>query len=116
MNPEYKYQVAFIMARNGYTSQAIQYLKETIKADPRNMNSNSLLATIYEATHDYETAIKYRKVLHNLDPWNAGNLLQLESNYLALKDESSGINTRDEILKMAPGTDVAKRAAGLITN
>jgi O-antigen ligase len=115
MNPEYRFQVAFIMARNGYVSQATQYLKETIKADPRNMNSNTLLATIYEGTHDYEAAIKYRKLLQNLDPWNADNLLQLESDHLARKDMSSAMTSRDAIIKMAPGTDVAKRAAALIT-
>ena len=115
MNPEYRFQVAFIMARNGYVSQATQYLKETIKADPRNMNSYTLLATIYEGTHDYEAAIKYRKLLQNLDPWNADNLLQLESDHLARKDMSSAMNSRDAIIKMAPGTDVAKRAAALIT-
>ena len=103
------------MAKNGYGPEAISFFKETIKADPRNTNSYSLLSVVYENLKSPQQAIPYRKQLALLDPYGAENLVSLENDYLLTGDKSSAIAIRDSILAMAPGTDVAKRAAALIT-
>jgi tetratricopeptide (TPR) repeat protein len=115
LNPNYKVNIALTMAKNGYGPEAITYFKETIKADPRNTNSYSLLALVYEDLKNPKEAIVYRKQLAVLDPYGAENLVSLQKDYLLTGDKSSAIAIRDSILAMAPGTDVAKRAAGLIT-
>jgi O-antigen ligase len=115
LNPNDKVNIALIMAKNGYVPEAITYFKETIKADPRNANSYSLLALVYENLKNPKEAIVYRKHLALLDPYGAENLVSLQKDYLLTGDKSSAIAIRDSILDMAPGTDVAKRAAGLIT-
>jgi O-antigen ligase len=116
LNPNYKANIALTMAKNGYGPEAITYFKETIKDDPRNTNSYSLLALVYENLKNPKAAIPYRKQLALLDPYGAENLLSLQKDYLLVGDKSSAVSIRDSILAMAPGTDVAKRAAGLITN
>ena len=115
LNPNAKANIALIMAKNGYGPEAISFFKETIKADPRNTNSYSLLSVVYENLKSPQQAIPYRKQLALLDPYGAENLVSLENDYLLTGDKSSAIAIRDSILAMAPGTDVAKRATALIT-
>jgi O-antigen ligase len=115
LNPNAKATIALIMAKNGYAPVAISFFKETIKADPRNTDSYSLLSVVYENLKSPQEAIPYRKQLAQLDPYGAENLVSLENDFLLTGDKASAITTRDVILAMAPGTDVAKRAAGLIT-
>ena len=115
LNPNYKANIALTMAKNGYGPEAISFFKETIKADPRNSNSYSLLSLVYENLKSPQEAIPYRKQLALLDPYGAENLVSLEKDYLLTGDKSSAIAIRDSILAMAPGTDVAKRATALIT-
>jgi len=115
LNPNAKANIALIMAKNGYGPEAISFFKETIKADPRNTNSYSLLSLVYENLKSPQEAIPYRKQLALLDPYGAENLVSLEKDYLLTGEKSSAIAIRDSILAMAPGTDVAKRAAALIT-
>jgi len=114
LNPNSKATIALIMAKNGYAPEAISFFKETIKADPRNTDSYSLLSVVYENLKSPQEAIPYRKQLALLDPYGAENLVSLENDYLLIGDKASAIATRDSILAMAPGTDIAKRAAALI--
>lgn len=115
LNPNAKVNIALTMAKNGYGPEAISFFKENIKADPRNTNSYILLSQVYENLKSPQEAIPYRKQLALLDPYGAENLVSLEKDYLLTGDKSSAIAIRDSILAMAPGTDVAKRAAALIT-
>ena len=114
LNPNYKESIALTLAKNGYGPEAISYFKKTIASDPRNTNSYSTLSIIYENLKSPQEAIPYRKQLALLDPYGAENLVSLENDYLLTGDKSSAIAIRDSILAMAPGTDVAKRAAALI--
>ena len=56
----------------------------------------------------------YRKKIIEIYPYNAENLLALENDYLIAGDKVAAINIQGSIIKMAPGTDVAKTAANLI--
>ena len=113
LNPNYKANIAVSMAKNNYGPEAIDYFKETIKADPRNTNSYSLLALVYENLKRTQEAIPLRKELAQLDPYGAENLVSLENDYLITGDEKSAVKTKNAIIAMAPGTDVAKRAEKL---
>jgi len=114
LNPNYKVQVATDLAKHGFGNESIQLLKRSIASDSRNSNAYAVLADVYEHLKDLPSAIVYRKHLALFDPYGAENLLALENDYLLTGDKISAIATRDSILAMAPGTDVAKRAARLI--
>jgi tetratricopeptide (TPR) repeat protein len=114
LNPNYKANIAVSMAKNNYGPEAINYFKETIKADPRNTNSYSLLGLVYENLKRPNEAIPLRKELAKLDPYGAENLLSLENDYLITGDEKSAAETKNAIIAMAPGTDIAKRAEKLL--
>jgi hypothetical protein len=115
LNPNYKVQVATDLAKHGFGNESIQLLKRSIASDSRNTNAYAVLADVYEHLKDLPSAIIYRKHLALLDPYGAENLLAIENDYLVTGDKASAIATRNAILAMAPGTDVAKRAAALIS-
>jgi O-antigen ligase len=114
LNPNYKVNIALSMAKNNYGPEAINYFKETIKTDRRSTNSYSLLALVYENLKRPQEAIALRKELAKLDPYGAENLLSLENDYLVTGDQKSAMETRNAIIAMAPGTDVANRAEKLL--
>jgi O-antigen ligase len=114
LNPNYKANIAVSMAKNNYGPEAINYFKETIKTDPRNTNSYTLLALVYENLKSPQEAIPLRKELTKLDPYGAENLLSLANDYLMTGDQKSAVETKNAIIAMAPGTDVAKRAEKLL--
>ena len=114
LNPNYKASIAASLAENNYGPESISYFKQTIKTDPRNTNSYSLMSLVYENLKSPQEAIPYRKQLALLDPYGAENLLSLENDYLLVGDKASALSTEKAILGMAPGTDVANRAAKLL--
>ena len=115
LNPNYKANIATTLAKNNYTPEAISYFKQTIKSDARNTNAYLLLSLIYEHLKNPQEAIELRKQLVILDPYGAENLVSLEADYIATGDTQAAVKTRDAVLAIAPGTDVAKRATALIT-
>ena len=115
MSPTYKYNIAFTLLENGYISDSVTYLKKIVRDDPRNLFANTALAIVYEHFNGRLQAIEYRKKLQLLDPYNAMSLVELENDYLLTANRALAMATRDSIIAMAPGTDVAKRAAALIT-
>jgi O-antigen ligase len=115
LNPKYKVDIATTLAKNNYPQDAINFFKQTIREDSRNIDAYILLSGLYEQLKKPKDSIPNRKQLALLDPYGAENLLSLENDYLQTGDRTSAIVIRDSIITMAPGTDVAKRAAGLIT-
>ena len=115
LNTDYKVAISAKMAQNSYGPEALHYFREALKADPRNASAHALISLVYENLKRPQEAIIYRKKLAILDPYGAENLLSLANDYLLTGEKSSAIAIRDSILAMAPGTDVAKRAAALIT-
>jgi len=91
LNPNYKANIAASLARNNYGPEAINYFKETIKTDPRNTNSYSLLSLVYENLKSPQEAIPLRKELAKLDPYGAENLLSLANDYLMIGDHKSAV-------------------------
>jgi O-antigen ligase len=113
INPNYQAVIALAMGRNNFGPETVLYMKRTILSDPRNLLPYSYLAKYYEYFKNPQEAIAYRKSLAKYDPWNAPNLVQLESDYLAVGDKSSAKATEDIVLKMVPGTPEALKAKSL---
>ena len=117
MSPSYKYQIAISVAKNGDVNSAIKYLNASLESDKRYLQSYVSLASIYESMHfiNFPMAIQNRLQIKKYDPYNAQNLVNLENDYILTKNMGAAIATRDSILEMAPGTDLAKQATILIT-
>jgi len=114
LNPSDKLQVATDLAVHGFGPESVSFLKKTISLDPRNSNAHLVLADVYEHLKDYPNAIIYRLKVARLDPYGAENLLQLENDYLLEKNLDAARSIRDSIIRMAPATDVARRAEKLL--
>jgi tetratricopeptide (TPR) repeat protein len=114
INPNYQAVIALAMGRNNFGPETVLYMKRTILNDPRNLIAYSYLAKYYEYFKNPQEAIAYRKSLAKYDPWNAPNLVQLESDYIAVGDKPSAKGTQDLVLKIAPGTPEAVKAESLL--
>jgi len=116
LNPNRKAQIALNLAKNNLPIQSVDFFKKTLEVDPRNANSLSILAILYENLKDYPNAVRQRKALWLLDPFGAENLLSLENDFLIMGNRAEAQLVEQSILGMAPGTDVAKRAANLLVS
>ena len=114
LNPNYKLNVVIALAKNNYAAETLQDLQSIIQEDPRNANALSIMSIVLENLKRTSEAILYRKKIIEIYPYNAENLLALENDYLIAGDKVAAINIQGSIIKMAPGTDVAKTAANLI--
>lgn len=116
MSPNYKFQTALALIKNNYALQGIKYLELTTHADKRDLDSYLLLSRIYEDLHfiNLPKAISVRQKIAMLDPYNAENLLSLESDYLLIKQKTQAQKLAMRIEKIAPNTDSAKTAAAIL--
>jgi tetratricopeptide (TPR) repeat protein len=114
MSPTYKYNIAFTLLENGHISESVADFKKILIVDPRNLYANTALAIVYEHFNGRLQAIEYRKKIQSLDPYNAPSLVELENDYILTDNRALAVTTRDSILAMAPGTDIAKRAQSLL--
>jgi|FreactcultureFD7_1027221.scaffolds.fasta_scaffold03998_3 O-antigen ligase len=110
LNPNDKGGIATTLAKNNFGTESINYFKQTITTDPRNVNAHSTLSLVYENLKQFKNAIVERKILKTLDPYGADNLLKLESDYLAIGNAKEAVVIKNLILVMAPDTEVAKSA------
>lgn len=115
MNPSQRTYIAWTAATHGAISEAIPMLKDVLATDPKNINCYTMIALSYEALGSNQEAITYRQKLSVLDPYGADNLLNLEKDFLAVGDKGFARKTRDSIVAMAPGTDIAKQAQKLLS-
>jgi hypothetical protein len=115
INPNYKAAIALAMGRNNFGPETVSYMKRTILSDPRNLLPYSYLATYYEYFKVPREAIGYRQALAKYDPWNAPNLVQLESDFISVGDTSSAKGIQELVLKIVPGTAEASKAQALIS-
>jgi hypothetical protein len=65
---------------------------------------------IAEKNNDHNTAIKFRKLIAEFDPWNADNFLLLGLNYKLIGDFSSMNTMLDKIVKIVPNHLIAETA------
>ena len=114
MNPNYKATIALALGRNNFGPEALEGMKRVIKADSKNLLPYSYLAKYYEHFNDPVKAIQYRTKLANLDPWNADNLLELETDLLAVGKRDLAENVEVKIVEMGPQTVDAAKAQALI--
>jgi len=110
MSPDYKVLIATKMAQNNYGPESIDFFKQVIDEDSRNVSAYSLISLVYENLKNPKEAIIYRNKLSKLDPFGAENLLALENDYLIIGNRKVAENIKNQINAMAPGTDVAKRS------
>lgn len=94
--------------------QALKFTKMVLEIDHKSQMGNLLSASAYEMSKKYELALLYRLRIIELDPWNAGNMLELVRDYVFLEDMPKAIDMADKISKLNPRGGEAADAAALI--
>jgi O-antigen ligase len=106
----YRNQVAIYLGTTGHSEQAFKVLEETLKSNPRSLDTLNSLANLYESAKKFELAIPVRLRLAELNPWNAKNYLQLGKNYLNIGDYDSMDLMLEKISSFAINSEVNKIA------
>ncbi len=110
INPNYRKDVSLQVAKQVSIEDSIPYFLKVIEQDSRNTDVRIMVSIGYEELKNEKQAIIYREQVEKLDPYGAENLLALEKDYLVIGDKKSAIRTKDSILKIAPGTEIALKA------
>lgn len=79
--PFYKYQVSTFLITNGFADEGFKILDMMISKEPTNLDYLNSRAGFFEQLGKYDKANLDRKVISEVDPWNARNYLQMGINY-----------------------------------
>jgi hypothetical protein len=77
VDPSYKFQVASALHTSGISMDGISEIKKLYSQDSRNLEYLQWLATYETNANNYKSAINFRELITQYDPWNAENFLQL---------------------------------------
>jgi tetratricopeptide (TPR) repeat protein len=109
-DPTYKLFAASKLIDAGF-EEGIAEAEKLYKVDPRNLDTLALLSTTYERLGKLPKAIEFRKVITELDPWNAENYLALGRYYKSQGNSTESILMLDKILSFAADHPIAEQAA-----
>jgi tetratricopeptide (TPR) repeat protein len=108
--PAFAVVIALRLAQSGDIPLAIEELKSVISNDPRNYDALKLLSEISEFQKDWQPAISAREKIRSLDPYNAGNLLQLGVDYKKVGNQNGVKGIIPAINAIDPSSNEAKQA------
>jgi len=106
--------LADVALRQGEIDLAYKINDRIREIDQRSFYGNYLPALAYEASSKPAEALKFRKKLIELDPWNTSNMLQLIKDYLAIGDKSSAEKVVELIKINYPGSQSDIDASALL--
>ena len=110
-NSDYRIFMAFKIVNSGNVDLGLSMFKDILARDPRRHDAATFISSIYEQQKKYSDAITYRNIVRNLNPYGADSLLELTKDYKAIGDTEAAKKIANEIIAMAPGTQIAKDAA-----
>lgn len=101
-DPYYKLIIIEMLVQSEKQDQALVYLGDLNKENPNNLNYLRPLAIISEQDGNKLAAIKYRKAMEPLDPWNLDNYLRLGYLYRDTGDQLNMKKMLEKIIAIAP--------------
>ena len=113
-NIQVKASLADIALRVGAMDEGLKLIASINRQDHRSVDGNYLGAAAYEGLKNYKAALPYRLRLLHLDPWNRPNMLQIVTDYVALKDMQKAREMSSRLSRLYPNSDAANAAAALI--
>ena len=109
-DPYYKLIVIEMLLQSDDHARAMKYLTDLHESQPGNLDYLRPLSIVSEQDGDKLTAIKYRKIMEPLDPWNLDNYLRLGYLYRDVGDTSNMQKMLEKITSTAPNHIIATTA------
>lgn len=113
-NIQVKASLADIALRVGAFDYGLKLIASINLQDHRSVDGNYLGAAANEAMKKYQAALPYRFRLLQLDPWSTRNMLQLVTDYVALKDLAKAREMSTRLSSLYPSSVDALAAAALV--
>jgi O-antigen ligase len=105
--PYYKLVVSELVNESDRSEKAYTAVNNLHLSDPYNYVYLRALAIMNEQNKQYSEAIKFRRMIEKIDPWNSDNYLGLGLNYKAILDYESMSLMLDKILMISPQHPIA---------
>jgi len=109
-DPYYKLIVIEMLLQSDDHERALRNLIDLHKKDSNNLDYLRPLAIVSEQDGDKLMAIKYRKAIEPLDPWNLDNYLRLGYLYRDTGDQGNMERMLEKIISIAPNHIIATTA------
>lgn len=113
-NIQVKASLADLALRVGAIDEGLKLIASINRQDHRSVDGSYLGAVAYEALKDYKAALPYRVRLLQIDPWSTRNMLQLVTDYVALKDLAKAREVSSRLTQLYPDSADAKSAEALV--
>lgn len=113
-NIQVKASLADLALRVGAIDEGLRLITSINRQDHRSVDGNYLGAIAYEALKNYKAALPYRVRLLQIDPWSTRNMLQLVTDYVALKDLAKAREISSRLSKWYPDNPDTKSAEALV--
>lgn len=113
-NIQVQAQLADIALRVSAFDTGLNLIHSINTKDKRSIDGNLLGAVAYELMKKYQSALPFRLRLLQIDPWGTRNMLQLVTDYVALKDMAKAREMSSRLSQLYPKSPDAQSAAALI--
>jgi O-antigen ligase len=113
-DPQYLIQLANLVFTQNASNEAFEMINQINKVDSRSYYGNYFAAFAYEALNRRPEAIKYRKRLLELDPWNNASLIELIKDYQSAGNKASAQEIAALIKQNYPGSPSDIEASALL--
>ena len=113
-NIQIRASLADIALSVGAVDLGLKLIASINRQDHRSVDGNYLGASAFELSKNYVAAVPYRLRLLHLDPWSTPNMLQLVTDYVALRDFAKARNMSSRLTHLFPNSPDAKSARTLV--
>ena len=113
-DPYYKYRSALFLYDMGFKEESYVITSNILRKDPKNPVFLTGKVFFEEARGNIAELISAREQISTVDPWNAANYLALLNLYFTNNDLDKAKEAQSKILKIAPGTEIAKTATRIL--
>lgn len=97
----YRFDSAMSLIKLGYIQEGNEAFNSLFNSDPNNLLYLNILANNEEKNKNLESAIKFRKEISKLDPWNVENKVKLSKLYLEVGNFIDAKLIKDDLVAFA---------------
>jgi hypothetical protein len=113
-NTQYLIQLSDLAFRQGAIVDGLKMVDRIIEVDSRSYYGHYFAAVVFETSEKRSEAIKYRKRLQELDPWNNTSSIELIKDYLSVGNKAAAEEIAALIKLNYPGSQADIDASALL--
>lgn len=110
----YRFDASMILIKLGYIQEGNNAFNSLFDSDPDNLLYLNIVANNEEKNKNLKSALKFRKKISLLDPWNVDNKVKLSKLYLQMDDLINAKLIKDNLVTFAADKSEVKELIDLV--